>query len=194
MVHKPRCTYCPKEACAHLSRRVLALETDDIGPRWTCHQHVARALEDVAWNPVLKVPMAVWITPVGSLVGRMQDRYLPERPSAIHDILSRARLVEPRDAPPRDVVDTQEDTMETPPRLAVGAQVHYVSYGTPGGEYRSVCRAAIVTEVHPPTEDGEAVASLAVLNPTGMFFSPMMIEGLPLPAGVGGTWHWPEGE
>lgn len=76
---------------------------------------------------------------------------------------------------------------------SVGRIVHYVSYGTPGGEYPSVCRAAIVTEIEP----GEWLAvGLAVLNPTGMFFD----RGVPYehpdngPRGLprGGTWHWPE--
>lgn len=55
---------------------------------------------------------------------------------------------------------------------SIGRVVHYVSYGTPGGEYPSVCRAAIVTEVDlgvPKTLGGERVG-LAVLNPSGMFF------------------------
>lgn len=78
------------------------------------------------------------------------------------------------------------------PTPAVGRIVHYVSYGTPGGEYRSVCRAAIITEVHEPTAYGNDVVSLAVLNPTGTFFNQRVIEGGAMPAGVGGTWHWPE--
>lgn len=58
----------------------------------------------------------------------------------------------------------------------VGRIVHYTSYGTPGGEYPSVCRAAIVTavdEYQPPGPDGKFVGhvSLAVLNPEGMFFN-----------------------
>lgn len=61
--------------------------------------------------------------------------------------------------------------------------VHYVSYGTPGGEYPQVCRAAVITEVH---DDDVA---LAVLNPTGMFFK----EAIPYDEdGHSGTWHWPE--
>lgn len=32
-------------------------------------------------------------------------------------------------------------------RPSIGRIVHYVSYGTPGGEYTSQCRAAIITEV-----------------------------------------------
>ena len=82
---------------------------------------------------------------------------------------------------------------------SVGRIVHYVSYGTPGGEYGSECRAAVVTEVgevfvpegqaHSPLAERTPV-SLAVLNPEGMFFNRgvMQDEG----AQRGGTWHWPE--
>lgn len=71
----------------------------------------------------------------------------------------------------------------TPP--SVGRTVHYVSYGTPGGEYGKCCRAAIVTAVG---QDGEV--SLAVLNPTGLFFN----QSTPYESDAenGGTWHWPE--
>jgi hypothetical protein len=82
-------------------------------------------------------------------------------------------------------------------RPSVGRVVHYVSYGTPGGEYTSQCRAAIITGVEPSEGDGsmasmngEERVSLAVLNPTGMFFNQgcRHSEG----AQTGGTWHWPE--
>lgn len=82
-------------------------------------------------------------------------------------------------------------------RPSVGRVVHYVSYGTPGGEYTSQCRAAIITGVEPSEGDGtltnmngEERVSLAVLNPTGMFFNQVVrhSEG----AQSGGTWHWPE--
>jgi hypothetical protein len=55
----------------------------------------------------------------------------------------------------------------------VGEIVHYVSYGTPGGEYRSECRAAIVTEVNqvPTGPHGEWLICLCVINPTGLFFN-----------------------
>ncbi|MFH9579113.1 hypothetical protein ACH4MO_14080 [Streptomyces globisporus] len=73
----------------------------------------------------------------------------------------------------------------------VGATVHYVSYGTPGGEYAKQCRAAIVTEVRHDGPDLHApVLSLAVLNPTGMFFNQDVTCSK---AHDGGTWHWPEG-
>lgn len=62
-----------------------------------------------------------------------------------------------------------------PRQPAVGAPVHYVSYGTPGGEYRSECRAAIITEVtvgnHPDGESQPQSVGLCVLNPEGLFFN-----------------------
>ena len=82
---------------------------------------------------------------------------------------------------------------------SVGRIVHYVSYGTPGGEYTSQCRAAVVTETN--TSD---TVGLAVLNPTGMFFNrtvthdggeeSWLADGVPLCGDKvypGGTWHWP---
>jgi hypothetical protein len=80
----------------------------------------------------------------------------------------------------------------------VGRVVHYVSYGTPEGEYPSTCRAAIITEVaarpgDPPptslTEPAQLLVGLAVLNPTGLFFD----RGVRYDhAPAAGTWHWPE--
>lgn len=68
----------------------------------------------------------------------------------------------------------------------VGSIVHYVSYGTPGGEYTSECRAAIVTETN--TSD---TVGLCVLNPTGQFFNRTITHDEDEKRG--GTWHWPEG-
>lgn len=68
---------------------------------------------------------------------------------------------------------------------SVGSDVHYVSYGTPGGEYSSVCRAAIVTQIN---DDG--TVGLAVMNPTGMFFNTSIMGDFT--EKTGGTWHWPE--
>lgn len=71
--------------------------------------------------------------------------------------------------------------------LTVGRMVHYVAYGTPGGEFPAgICRAAVVTQV----EDKEiGIVSLCVLNPTGMFFN----QHLPYDEGhKPGTWHWIE--
>ena len=96
----------------------------------------------------------------------------------------------------------------------VGSIVHYVSYGTPGGEYKSECRAAIVTET-----DTSDTVGLCVLNPTGQFFNRTVTyhDGAETPGDPncpnreqhgnpfrycscgwmearhkGGTWHWPE--
>jgi len=65
----------------------------------------------------------------------------------------------------------------------ISDSVHYQAYGTPGGEYLSVPRAAIVTEVLP---DGKV--RLCILNPTGIFFSPPLDydeDGKP------GSWRYP---
>lgn len=73
---------------------------------------------------------------------------------------------------------------------SVGRIVHYVSYGTPGGEYPKTCRAAIVTDVTDCDAHMDCVG-LAVLNPTGMFFN----QHIPYDGTsqqYGGTWHWPE--
>lgn len=67
---------------------------------------------------------------------------------------------------------------------SIGRIVHYVSYGTPKGEYTSQCRAALITEVA-----AQEMVGLAVLNPTGLFFheATRHAEG----DKPGGTWHWP---
>lgn len=73
---------------------------------------------------------------------------------------------------------------------AVGRQVHYVSYGTPGGEYTSRCRTATITqlggwkteqEINHVDGDGrhrtlvqvwdDDRMALEVHNPTGLFFN-----------------------
>jgi hypothetical protein len=64
---------------------------------------------------------------------------------------------------------------------SVGRVVHYQSYGTPNGEYKSLPRAAMITEVM----DDDTV-SLCVLNPTGMFFN----QGVKYGDGPG-QWSWP---
>lgn len=91
------------------------------------------------------------------------------------------------------------------PKPTIGRIVHYVSYGTPGGEYGHQCRAAIVTaipEQHPEIPDAHPQISLCVLNPAGMFFNEtVMFDGgdtRKTDPGLcdqathhGGTWHWP---
>ena len=68
---------------------------------------------------------------------------------------------------------------------SVGRMVHYVSYGTPGGEYTSTCRAAIIAGVQGWGDKCE----LVVLNPTGLFFNECEHDE---DEKAGGTWHWPE--
>jgi len=65
----------------------------------------------------------------------------------------------------------------------ISEPVLYQAYGTPGGEYKSVPRAAIVTQVG---ENG--VVGLAILNPTGIFFNVAVPYGeIPTP----GHWNYP---
>jgi hypothetical protein len=73
----------------------------------------------------------------------------------------------------------------------VGRVVHYVSYGTPKGEFTSQCRAATVTEVDPADPDR---IGLCAINPTGLFFHPLVAGGCRYDEGgsSGGSWHWPE--
>lgn len=80
-------------------------------------------------------------------------------------------------------------SVETAPRPTVGRIVHYVSYGTPGGEFKSEHRAAIVTQVW-PRDPG--IVGLAVLNPGGLFFNVSVAQDEKTKRG--GTWHWPERE
>lgn len=83
---------------------------------------------------------------------------------------------------------TQSPRKRSPEIVTVSRIVHYVAYGSPGGEYPpGACRAAIVTEVGGGYEPD--VIGLAVVNPTGLFFRQGVVfdaEKRP------GTWHWPE--
>lgn len=77
--------------------------------------------------------------------------------------------------------------MNPPP--TIGRIVQYMSYGTPGGEYLPLPRAAIITQVESPGY-GHSRVGLAVLNPTGLFFNPSVEhapDGKPTP----GHWNWP---
>jgi hypothetical protein len=88
---------------------------------------------------------------------------------------------------------------------SIGRIVHYVSYGTPGGEYKSECRAAVVTAVRdsePVPEHGVPYVDLFVMNPTGVFLNQSCkydaggtsdTPGAPTARSfAGGSWHWPE--
>jgi hypothetical protein len=81
---------------------------------------------------------------------------------------------------------------------SVGRVVHYVAFGTPGGEFPAgVCRAAIITEINDAVIadgaqfpfDGAGRVGLMVANPTGIFLN----RGIAYdPNKAPGTWHWPE--
>lgn len=66
---------------------------------------------------------------------------------------------------------------------SVGRIVHYQSFGTPGGEYTSKPRAAVITEVH-----SETCVALCILNPTGQFFTTSVVFADPPKPGC---WNWP---
>jgi hypothetical protein len=75
---------------------------------------------------------------------------------------------------------------------SIGRVVHYVAYGTPGGEFPAGAhRAAIITEV---LDGGPGIGidsiSLCVLNPTGMYFQRRV--AFDSTGQTPGTWHWPE--
>lgn len=65
----------------------------------------------------------------------------------------------------------------------IGRMVHYQSYGTPGGKYTAEPRAAIITAVR-----DDEVVSLAVVNPTGLFFD-LVVPFSKVP--LAGHWSWP---
>lgn len=74
---------------------------------------------------------------------------------------------------------------------SISRDVHYVAYGTPGGEFPSgVCRAAKITAVNDtPIDKALGVVSLFVMNPSGTFFN----HNVPYDASKApGSWHWPE--
>jgi len=64
--------------------------------------------------------------------------------------------------------------------------VHYRSYGSADDVHPAACRAAIVTAV----DEDPRWSSVAVLNPTGMFFDDTISYDPNVE--LGGTWHWAE--
>lgn len=66
---------------------------------------------------------------------------------------------------------------------SIGRVVHYQAYGTPGGEFKSEPRAAIITALHADTDE----ISVAVFNPSGMFFNRCKLMAEPTP----GHCNWP---
>lgn len=79
----------------------------------------------------------------------------------------------------------QDGPVQSTQPPTIGRIVHYVSYGTPNGEFGKECRAAVVTAV----DDIDGTISVCVFNPTGQFFNSGLLQDL---SHAGGTWHWPE--
>jgi hypothetical protein len=65
---------------------------------------------------------------------------------------------------------------------SIGRIVHYQAYGTPGGEFPTKARAAVITDVYSDTE-----VHVCVLNPTGIFFNKVSYDA----EGKPGSWCWP---
>lgn len=77
---------------------------------------------------------------------------------------------------------SEKDMMDT---RKVGSIVHYLAYGSAGGEFPQKCRAAVVAEYHtvyPMRRD------IAVLNPQGYFLQ-TGCKYAPYSERKGGTWH-----
>ena len=71
---------------------------------------------------------------------------------------------------------------------SIGRHVHYLAFGTPGGEYPAGAhRHAEITQVN---DDG--TVGLFIVNPTGIFFNISVEEDQFMQKP--GTWHWPERE
>lgn len=66
---------------------------------------------------------------------------------------------------------------------SIGRVVHYHAYGTPGGEYKSEPKAAIITQVN-----GDDTCGICVLNPSGIFFN-LKTPFSEVPKA--GHWNWP---
>ncbi len=71
---------------------------------------------------------------------------------------------------------------------SIGRIVHYQSYGTPNGEFASLARAAVVTELARVEGTNELVVGLCIMNPTGFFFNRGVSYSEEPKAGC---WSWP---
>lgn len=75
--------------------------------------------------------------------------------------------------------------MRTHQKPTIGRIVHYRSRGSADGVFKPECRAAVVTEV-----GTIFCVSLAVLNPSGMFFDADVTHIGQGEKAAGGSWHW----
>lgn len=78
-----------------------------------------------------------------------------------------------------DVIDSIIDKKEDDMQLFIGAIVHYMSYGTPNGEFEPEVRPAIVTEIHENNQ-----ISATVFQPQGWYVNNLKFAETPTPG------HW----
>lgn len=99
--------------------------------------------------------------------------------------LASAAKLHPETASVRVIDRARPEGVGMDQKPSVGRIVHYQSYGSPGGEYKSEPRAAIITGVV-----NDTTVHLCVLNPEGIFLNKSCyFDGSESPKG--GTWHWP---
>lgn len=67
---------------------------------------------------------------------------------------------------------------------SIGRIVHYMKYGTPGGEHPMEASPAIITKV----SDDNLTCHLFVMNPNGCYFNLTPYSEEPKP----GHWSWPK--
>lgn len=79
---------------------------------------------------------------------------------------------------------TQEDINKIEPKPSIGRIVHYMRYGTPGGEHKAEPSPAVITQVL----DDEGTCMLFVMNPSGLYFNKTPYSKEP----KAGSWSWPQ--
>lgn len=69
------------------------------------------------------------------------------------------------------------------PKATIGRVVHYMKYGTPGGEHKAEPSPAIITKV---INEETQECQLFVMNPNGVYFNPTPYAEEYTP----GHWSW----
>lgn len=65
----------------------------------------------------------------------------------------------------------------------VGRMVHYMRYGSPGGEHKVEVSPAVITKV---LDEESGTSALFVMNPNGCYFNETLYSEEPKP----GHWSW----
>lgn len=69
-------------------------------------------------------------------------------------------------------------------KASVGRVVHYMRFGSPGGEHKPEISPAVVVKVN---DEESQECQLFVMNPNGVYFNPTPFSEEPKP----GHWSWP---